>query len=84
MSKITINSFCKKAYKKFREYGMTPEGAAGLCGNIYSESAGFFANRVEFLCLQRLREHGIKDRNGKDYTDETYTAEINSGRTSDF
>lgn len=80
MSKITINSFCKKAYKKFREYGMTPEGAAGLCGNIYSESAGFYANRVEFLCLQRLREHGIKDRNGKDYTDETYTAEINSGR----
>lgn len=80
MPKITINSFCKKAFNKFIEYGMTPEGAAGLCGNIYSESAGFYANRVEFLCLQRLREHGIKDRNGKDYTDETYTAEINSGR----
>lgn len=80
MTKITINSFCKKAFQKFVEAGLTKEGAAGLCGNIYSESAGFFANRVEFLCLQRLRENGVRDRNGKDYTDKTYTEEVNSGR----
>lgn len=80
MSKITINNFCKKAFNKFIECGMTPEGAAGMCGNIYSESAGFFANRVEFLCLQKLRENGIKDKHGRDYTDETYTEEVNSGR----
>lgn len=80
MAQITINTFCKKAFQKFVEAGMTPQGAAGMCGNIYSESAGFYANRVEFLCLQRLKENGIKDKNGNDYTDTTYTDEVDSGR----
>lgn len=76
MTKITINDFAKKAYKRYIEAGMTPEGACGLMGNQYSESAGFLANRVEFLCLKRLRE------NGKVYTDETYTAAVDSGKIS--
>lgn len=76
MAKITINEFAKKAYKRYVEAGMTPEGACGLMGNQYSESAGFLANRVEFLCLKRLKE------NGKVYTDETYTAAIDSGKIS--
>lgn len=55
---------------------MTKEGAAGLMGNQYYESDGFVASRVEYLCLQRLRE------NGKNYTQETYTKAIDSGEIS--
>ena len=32
---------------------MTPEGAAGVMGNLYAES-GIIPNRVEILCLKRL------------------------------
>lgn len=52
--------------------GMTPEGVAGLMGNLYSES-GIIPTRVETLCLQRLREAG------KLYTDATYTAFVDDG-----
>lgn len=52
--------------------GMTPEGAAGLMGNLQAES-GIIPNRVEILCLQRYRE------NGKYYTDATYTAFVDDG-----
>ena len=74
MSNITINDFAKKAYKYYVSAGMTPAGACGMIGNQYSESAGFYANRVEFLCLQRLREHGMT------YTDKSYTEAVNSGK----
>lgn len=76
MAKITINDFAKKAYKKYIAAGMTPAGACGLMGNQYAESAGFIANRVEFLCIKRLKE------NGKVYTDKTYTAAVDSGTIS--
>lgn len=76
MSNITINDFARKAYKHYVNAGMTPAGACGMIGNQYSESAGFYANRVEFLCIKRLKE------NGKIYTDETYTAAVNSGKIS--
>ena len=52
---------------------MTPEGACALIGNLEAESDGFYANRVEYLCLKRLKE------NGKTYTDKTYTEAIDSG-----
>lgn len=55
--------------------GMTDAGAAGLMGNLYAES-GIIPNRVEILCLQRLREHGSV------YTDKTYTAAVDSGKIS--
>lgn len=73
MAKITINDFAKKAYKRYIAAGMTPSGACGLMGNQYAESDGFVANRVEYLCLKRLKE------NGKIYTHETYTDAVNSG-----
>ena len=56
----------KKAYKKFIAAGMTPAGACGLLGNLEAESDGFYPNRVEYLCIKRLKE------NGKSYTDESY------------
>lgn len=55
--------------------GMTAAGAAGLMGNLYAES-GLIPGRVEMLCLKRLKEHG------KIYTDETYTAAVDSGKIS--
>jgi hypothetical protein len=66
----------KKAYKEFIAAGMTPAGACGLIGNLEAESDGFYPNRVEYLCLRRLKE------NGKAYTDDTYTAAVDSGNIS--
>lgn len=66
----------KQAYAKFRQAGMTSAGACGLIGNLEAESDGFYPNRVEYLCLQRLREHG------KTYTDKTYTKAIDDGKLS--
>ena len=55
--------------------GMTPAGAAGMMGNMFAES-GLLSNRVEILCLKRLKE------NGKIYTDATYTAFVDDGTIS--
>lgn len=55
--------------------GLTPEGAAGLMGNLQAES-GLIPNRVEILCLRRYEEIG------KVYTDETYTAYVDGGTIS--
>ena len=74
---IKVNAFAEKAYKRFIEAGMTKAGACGLMGNIYSESAGFLANRVEFLCIKRIKEYW-----GETYTHETYTEAVNSGKIS--
>lgn len=74
---IKVNAFAEKAYKRFIEAGVTKAGACGLMGNIYSESAGFLANRVEFLCIKRIKEYW-----GTTYTDDTYTEAVNSGKIS--
>lgn len=66
----------KRAYKVFVAAGMTPEGACALIGNLETESDGFYTNRVEYLCLKRLKE------NGKIYTDKTYTEAVDSGKIS--
>lgn len=34
--------------------GLTEQGAAAMMGNIYAES-GMISNRVEILCLKRLK-----------------------------
>lgn len=52
-----------------------PYGVAGLMGNIYAES-GMIPNRVEVLCLNRLKEHG------QVWNDSTYTAAVDSGKIS--
>lgn len=56
-----------------RSAGMTAAGAAGMMGNLFYES-GLIPNRVEVLCLTRLAEAG------QSYTDQTYTAAVDSGR----
>ena len=50
-------------------------GVAGLMGNLRAES-GLIFNRVEILCLKRLKEHG------KVYSDSSYTAAIDNGKIS--
>lgn len=69
---MQITDTMKKTWAHLINSGMTPEGVAGLMGNLYSES-GIIPNRVEMLCLQRLREAG------KYYTDATYTAFVDDG-----
>lgn len=54
---------------------VTPQGAAGIMGNLYAES-GVIPNRVEILCLKRLKEHG------QIYTDASYTAAVDDGKIS--
>ena len=73
----TINRTDEKtAYSFFTDVGMTPHGACGLIGNLEAESDGFYPNRLEYLCVKRLKE------NRKTYTDETYTDAIDSGKIS--
>lgn len=71
---VSFNSDMETAWKFFIGKGLTEAGAAGLMGNLYAESAGFHPNRVEFLCIRRLKEAG------KIYTDTTYTAAVDDGR----
>lgn len=73
MAKINTDAEIR-AYRLFLKEGMTPEGACGLIGNLEAESDGFVPGRVEYLCLQRLGEAG------KPYTQQTYTAAIDSGK----
>ena len=65
----------KEIWDHLIKSGMTPAGAAGMMGNLHAES-GLIANRVEILCLKRLKEHG------KIYTDATYTAFVDDGTIS--
>ena len=75
MATININDE-KKAYSFFLRKGLTPAGACGLIGNLEAESDGFYPDRLEYLCVKRLKE------NGKTYTDASYTAAIDSGKIS--
>lgn len=62
----------KEIFDFLTDAGMTEAGAAGMMGNLYHES-GLIANRVEILCLKRLREQG------QDWTDKTYTVAVDTG-----
>ncbi|MBQ7315842.1 MAG: C40 family peptidase [Clostridia bacterium] len=68
---MTITDTIRAVWKYLTKY-MTPEGAAGVMGNLYAES-GIIPNKVETLCLTRLKEAG------KVYTDATYTAFVDDG-----
>ena len=76
MAKVIFNDWIRVAYQEYIKAGMTPEGAAGMLGNQYPESAGFLANRLEFLCVKRYKQKG------KVYTDDSYTQAVDSGKIS--
>lgn len=65
----------EKIWRYLLDAGLTEEGAAGLMGNLQAES-GLIPNRVETLCLKRLKEVG------RFYTDATYTAFVDDGTIS--
>lgn len=67
------SSIPQKIYNYLISKGLTSWGASGLMGNLKAES-NMLPNRVEILCLKRLKE------NGKIYTDETYTAAVDCGK----
>ena len=60
-------------WKHLISVGFTPEGTAGLMGNLYAES-GCNPMLVERLCLKRLRE------TGQVYDDTSYTVAVDIGR----
>lgn len=62
-----------KVWAFLTKAGFSNIGAAALMGNIYAES-GMIANRVEILCLKRLKENGYGN-----YTDASYTAAVDNG-----
>ena len=62
-----------KVWAFLTKVGFSNIGAAALMGNIYAES-GMIANRVEILCLKRLKENGYGN-----YTDASYTAAVDNG-----
>ena len=62
----------EKVWKFLIEHGLTEAGAAGMMGNMQAES-GIISNRVEIVCLKRLKE------SGKNYNDSTYTAAVDNG-----
>lgn len=65
-----------KVWQYLSRAGLTKAGIAGLMGNIYAES-GMISNRVEILCLKRLKQNGYGN-----YTDESYTAAVDNGSIS--
>ncbi|WP_235906302.1 phage tail tip lysozyme [Porcincola intestinalis] len=67
-----MTSTTEQVWDYLLKSGLTAEGAAGLMGNLKAES-GIIPNRVEILCLKRLREHG------RTYSDQSYTAAVDSG-----
>lgn len=69
------NSNAEKSWNYLKSRGLNDFAIAGLLGNIYAES-GIIPNRVEVLCLNRLKEIG------KVYTDITYTESVDTGKIS--
>lgn len=72
---LTGNSNAEKSWNYLKSKGLNNFAIAGLLGNIYAES-GIIPNRVEVLCLNRLKE------NGKVYTDITYTEAVDTEKIS--
>lgn len=71
---ITKTTNSTKVWNFLIKQGFTKAGAAGLMGNIYAES-GMIPNRVQILCLKRLKQNGKGN-----YTDTSYTEAVDSGK----
>ena len=70
------SSVAERIWNYFKAKGLNDFAIAGLMANMKAES-GLLFNNLEDLCERRLKE------NGKPYyTDETYTAAVDSGKIS--
>ena len=72
---MTITDTILTVWKYLTKY-MTPEGAAGVMGNLYAESG------VQPVCLENLCIKRYKERQGKVYTSATYAALVDDGTIS--
>lgn len=82
MSNITTNSNREKIWDALILAGLTPQGAAGVMGNLQAESVGCLPSRVEALLIQRYKEQGFHSWPYGLYdqkTSELYTKEIDNG-----
>lgn len=71
-----MTSTTEQVWDYLLKSGLTAAGAAGLMGNLKAES-GIIPNRLEILCIKRYKE-----RIGKTYSDESYTAAVDNGLIS--
>lgn len=71
-----MTSTTEQVWDYLLKSGLTAAGAAGLMGNLRAES-GVIPNRLEILCIKRYKE-----RIGKTYSDESYTAAVDNGLIS--
>lgn len=69
------NSPEERVWNFLKDKGLSNYACAGFLGNFYAESGVIF-NRVEILCLNRLKQIG------KTYTNETYTQAVDDGTIS--
>ena len=85
MSKITTNTNRERIWDALISAGLTPQGAAGVMGNLQAESVGCLPSRVEALLIQRYKEqnflswpYGLYDQK----TSELYTQRVDDGTIS--
>lgn len=82
---IETNQTRQKIWDALIQSGITTAGAAGIMGNLHSQSVGCVPNRVEALLIQRYKEekfhnwpYGLYDER----TSELYTKEVDEGTIS--
>ncbi len=73
---LSGNTAEEKVWNYLKGKGLSDYACAGFLGNFYAES-GIIFNRVEILCLKRLRENGKGN-----YTDASYTQAVDNGSIS--
>lgn len=75
IANVTGNDTTEQIWNYLRGLGYTPEGAAGVMGNMQHES-GMIPSTLEKLCINRYKE------NGQIWDSDTYTQAVDSGKIS--
>ena len=79
---IITNQTRQKIWDALISSGCSTAGAAGIMGNLHSQSMGCIPNRVEGLLIQRYKEEGFHNWPYGVYNDQTsqlYTKEVDEG-----
>lgn len=83
---ITKNDNLTKIWSALKLLGCTDQGAAGMLGNVYAESAGGNPTCVEALLIQRYKTEGFQSwPSGSLYSQtiyDKYTSLVDSGTIS--
>lgn len=79
---IVTNQTRERIWDALISAGCSTAGAAGIMGNLHSQSMGCVPNRVEGLLIQRYKEEGFHNWPYGVYNDQTsqlYTKEVDEG-----